>query len=145
MKITHVVPTYFPAIRYGGPILSVHSLCRALASRGHEVSVATTSVDGPGDLDVPTDRPVNVDGVSVSYFPSKYLRRLYWSPKLTQYLHKHLKNTDFLHLHSVFLWPTSAAARLAAVQQLPWCVSPRGALVPELVQKRNRIIKKAWH
>lgn len=122
----------------------MHSLCRALALRGHDVSVATTNVDGPDNLDVPTDRPVVVDGVSVSYFPSNHLRRLYWSPPLAQHLREAMKNTDFLHLHSVFLWPTSAAARVAALNRVPWCVAPRGALVPALVQQRNRWIKAAW-
>ena len=48
MRILHVVPSYLPAVRYGGPIFTVHGLCRALAARGHEVQVFTTNVDGPG-------------------------------------------------------------------------------------------------
>ena len=65
MRILHVVPTYFPARRYGGPIVAVHGLCKALAARGHEVHVFTTDVDGDATLDVPTDAPVNLDGVHV--------------------------------------------------------------------------------
>jgi glycosyltransferase involved in cell wall biosynthesis len=144
MHILHVVPTYFPAVRYGGPIWSVHALCRALVLRGHQVSVATTSVDGPDNIDAPSDRPVDLDGVSVSYFPSNHLRRLYWSPPLARHLREVIKNVDFLHIHSVFLWPTSAAARVAELNSVPWCVAPRGALVPALVQQRNRWIKMAW-
>ena len=48
LRLLHVVPTYLPALRYGGPIRSVHALCRALAADGHDVHVFTTSVDGPG-------------------------------------------------------------------------------------------------
>ena len=144
MRVLHVVPTYFPAVRYGGPIWSVHSLCRALVLRGHEVNVVTTNIDGPGKLDVPTNRPVNLDGVSVSYFPSNHLRRLYWSPPLAEHLRGVIKNIEFIHLHSIFLWPTSAAARIAARNHVPWCVAPRGALVPELVRQRNKWIKNAW-
>ena len=36
LRILHVTPTYIPAYRYGGPILSVHGLCRALVARGHD-------------------------------------------------------------------------------------------------------------
>src|ERR1700722_12996984 len=68
LRIVHVVPAYYPAIRYGGPIRSVHALCKSLVERGHEVSVFTTNVDGPGDLDVPIGDPVDVDGVAVHYF-----------------------------------------------------------------------------
>ena len=53
MKILHVVPTYYPATRYGGPIRSVHGLASALASQGHDVHVYTTNVDGEGVLPVP--------------------------------------------------------------------------------------------
>ena len=69
LKLLHVVPTYLPATRYGGPIYSVHGLCKALAVRGHEVHVFTTNVDGPGDSAVPLGRPVDLDGVKVWYFP----------------------------------------------------------------------------
>ena len=53
MRILHVVPTYLPARRYGGPIVAVHGLCKALAARGHDVAVITTNVDGDATLDVP--------------------------------------------------------------------------------------------
>src|SRR2546421_472681 len=33
MRILQVVPTYYPAVRYGGPIFAVHGLCRARAAR----------------------------------------------------------------------------------------------------------------
>ena len=82
MRILHVTPTYLPATRYGGPIRSVHGLCRALARRGHAVHVFTTRVDGPADSAVPVGAPVGLDGVRVWYFDSPTARRLYWSPGL---------------------------------------------------------------
>ena len=63
------MPTYFPAIRYGGPILAIHELCKIQVSLGHEVSVYTTNVDGDLNLDLPTGQPIDVDGVKVTYFP----------------------------------------------------------------------------
>ena len=69
MKILHVVPTYLPAWRYGGPIRSVHGLCKALVNLGHEVHVYTTNIDGNQLLNVPLALPVKVDGVWVTYFP----------------------------------------------------------------------------
>ena len=76
MRLLHVVPTYLPASRYGGPLYSVHALCAALAKRGHDVHVYTTNVDGPGVSAVPVDRPVDMDGVQVSYFVTGRGRRL---------------------------------------------------------------------
>lgn len=143
MKILHVVPTYLPAWRYGGPIRSVHSLCRALVARGHDVHVYTTSVDGPDDLPVVTGKPIDVDGVKVWYFPV-YFRRLYWSPAMMCALNEQIATFDFVHLHSIFLWPTWAAARAAERAGVPYCVAPRGMLVQDLVARKSVWLKRAW-
>ena len=144
MRVLHVVPTYLPAVRYGGPIHSVHGLCAALAARGHEVHVFTTNVDGPGDSPVPLGRPVEMDGVHVWYFQSRWLRRLYWAPGMARALRREVQGFDLVHLHSVFLWPTWAAARLATVARVPYILSPRGMLVEALVRSRSRLAKTAW-
>lgn len=144
MRILHVVPTYLPATRYGGPIYSVHGLCKALVDNGCDVHVYTTNVDGPGNSDVPLGQPVDMDGVSVWYFPSTVLRRLYWSPELRKKLDRSVTEFDMVHLHSVFLWPTWAAARAARKWHVPYTVSPRGMLVYDLVRRKNRLIKQLW-
>src|SRR3984957_865631 len=144
MRILHVVPTYLPATRYGGPIVAVHSLCRALAARGHAVEVFTTSIDGPLDSAVPYDAPVMLDGVKVRYFASRLLRRLSWAPALARTLQRDMAGADAVHLHSVFLWPTWAAARLAARSAIPYVISPRGMLVDKLIASRHHLLKSAW-
>lgn len=144
MRILHVVPSYAPAYRYGGPIYSVHGLCRALAARGHNIHVFTTNVDGDKDSDVPLCRPVNLEGVKVWYFPSKYLRRLYWSPPMWKALKQNVGDFDLLHLHSIFLWPTWAAARVARSTGIPYVIAPRGMLVKELIERKNRLVKTVW-
>lgn len=142
MKILHVVPTYFPAVRYGGPIVAVHGLCKALVARGHEVDVLTTNVDGPGTLDVPVGRVVDVDGVQVRYFASSF-SRLYWSAGLRAAL-REVSAYDVVHSHAVYLWPGIAAARAARRAGVPFVISPRGMLVPELISRKSALVKKAW-
>ncbi len=144
LKIAHVTPYYLPAWRYGGPIRSVHGLCCALAASGHEVHVFTTNVDGPGELDVPIGVPVDVDGVKVWYFPVGSLRRLYWSSQLTQAFRQRVAEFDIVHIHAVFLLPTLQAARAALKAGVPYVVSPRGVLVPELFRRKSFWIKTLW-
>src|SRR5438067_3133314 len=143
VKILHVVPTYLPARRYGGPIYTVHGLCKALAARGHEVSVATTNVDGDNDSEVPLGTPVDLDGVSVHYYASP-LRRLYWSPSMHKALKSLVPKNDVVHLHSVFLDPTRAAARAAHRAGVPYVITPRGMLVRELIRQKSTLAKTAW-
>jgi glycosyltransferase involved in cell wall biosynthesis len=145
MKILHVVPTYLPAWRYGGPIRSVHGLAKALVNRGHEVYVYTTNIDGPNVLDVPTNTPVNIDGVMVYYFPCEILlRRLYISKEMKIRALCEIAKFDVIHLHSVFLWPTWMISRLAIKNNIPYILSPRGMLIDKLIKKKNLIIKKIW-
>ena len=144
VRILHVVPSYYPAVRYGGPIVSVHALCKALAQRGHDVQVFTTNVDGRANSAVPVGVPVDMDGVKVWYFPVPFLRRLYWSPRMGRALHAQMPSFDIVHTHSVFLWPTWAAARAATRHGVPYVVAPRGMLVPDLIKRKSRLLKTAW-
>jgi glycosyltransferase involved in cell wall biosynthesis len=133
-----------PAWRYGGPVRSVHGLCKGLAGLGHDVHVFTTSIDGPGDSDVPLNQAVTVDGVNVWYFSSRWLRRLHWSPSLGEALARQVSSFDLLHLHTIYLWPTTAAARAARRARIPYVLAPRGMLVSNLINGKNRHVKKAW-
>ena len=144
MRILHVVPTYFPAVRHGGPIFAVHGLCRSLAARGHEVQVFTTNIDGPGITPTPIATPVVLDGVQIQYFPCPLIRRLYWAPALGRALHYAIGKVDIVHLHTVFLWPTWAAARAARRARVPYLLSPRGMLVKDLIARRSRLAKSTW-
>jgi glycosyltransferase involved in cell wall biosynthesis len=144
MRILQVVPNYFPAVRYGGPIRSVHALSTALVEVGHEVQVFTSSMDGPMDLDVPEGSPVNLEGVLVRYFRVPFMRRLCWCPSLAAALKAEVSSFDVIHLHSVFLWPTWAAARIARSSGVPFLVSPRGMLGPDVIRRKSRFVKTVW-
>ena len=143
MRILHVVPSYIPAYRYGGPIYSVHGLCKALAT-DHDVHVFTTNIDGPNNSSVPLGTPVEIDGVKVWYFSCPFLRRLYWSPSMKKALKKHIPRFDLVHLHSIFLWPTWAAALNARSCGVPYILAPRGMLVKDLIRKKSRWSKTVW-
>jgi glycosyltransferase involved in cell wall biosynthesis len=161
VRLLHVVPTYVPAWRHGGPVAAVHGLCKALAARGHQVTVFTTDVHGTSTLDAPRATPVMVDGVSVWYFPVAAPRRLYRSPAMAAALAGAATGPaatgvaaataaagvaafDLVHLHSVFLWPTAAAARAAERAGVPYLVAPRGMLVGDLLRRRGRLRKRLW-
>lgn len=144
LRLLHVVPTYYPAVRYGGPIRSVHALATAQVARGHRVEVCTTSVDGPDDLDFPCGEAILRDGVAVRYFPVSGPRRLYRSPPMSDFFRERMSGFDAVHLHSVFLWPTYAAARAAARARVPYVMAPRGMLVDTLIRSRSRWLKRAW-
>jgi glycosyltransferase involved in cell wall biosynthesis len=144
LRILQVIAAYYPAVRYGGPIRSVRGLCAALARRGHDVHVYTTNIDGDSELDVPVDRPVELDGAQIHYFPVSALRRLVWSPALGRRLHESIRDFDIVHLHGVYLWPMWAARRAAVRAGVPYAVTPHGMLIRELIHRKSRWLKTAW-
>lgn len=138
------MPTYMPAVRYGGPMFAVHALCRHLAALGHDVQVCTTSMDGPSELDVPLGQPVDREGVKVWYFRAGPLRRFAVSSGMRAWLRERLAHFDVLHTHSVFLWPTWRAAAHARALRVPYVMAPRGMLVPEMIARRQWLAKTLW-
>jgi glycosyltransferase involved in cell wall biosynthesis len=124
--------------------VAVHGLCRSLVARGHAVTVYTTNVHGAGTLPVTVRGPVRIEGVEVRYFPVQAPRRLYRSPTLRRALRGAIGDFDVVHLHSLFLWPTWAAARAAEEARVPYLVAPRGMLVRDLVSQRGRLRKLLW-
>src|SRR4029079_7092920 len=96
MKILHVTPFFAPAWAYGGMARSSAALCRALARRGHEVTVVTALLDP----DMPMDE--TRDGVRVRRFrgpgPLKSLL-VPWPWGLRAYLRREARSFDLAHLH----------------------------------------------
>ena len=144
LHLLHIVPSYWPALRYGGPIRSVHGLAKVLVAQGHRVRVLTTDIDGPGRLDVPTDRWVELDGVEVRYCPVGVPRRITRSPAMADELARCLGEVDLVHLHSVWQWPTWLGARAARRAGRPYILSPRGMLVGELIRQKSALGKRLW-
>jgi glycosyltransferase involved in cell wall biosynthesis len=85
-----------------------------------------------------------LDGVAVNYFEPDRSRRLAWASKFGEKLKGEMPRFDIVHLHTVFLWPTLCAARLARRCGIPYILSPRGMLVKGLIKRRNRIAKSLW-
>jgi len=59
-------------------------------------------------------------------------------------LWQHVASFDLVHTHSVFLWPTRAAARIARHRCVPYVLAPRGMLVQDLIRKKSLWAKRIW-
>jgi glycosyltransferase involved in cell wall biosynthesis len=151
LRILFSVHGYKPAYRIGGPILSVSALAESLVRKGHKVSVFTTNSNLTEDLDVPTDRPIDVDGVEVWYFKreeplqkwlpfvpylSKSMGYLY-APKMRSALEEVVPTVDVVHTHLPFVYPTYAAARVAHNCSKPLFYHQRGVFDPERLKFRK--------
>jgi glycosyltransferase involved in cell wall biosynthesis len=148
VKVLQVIPAYFPATLWGGPIHAVYGLNQALARLpGVEIKVLTTDCAGPG---VP-DR-LNVAAKPFSFaarHEAAYCRRTAFdsvSIELLRRLPALVRWADIVHLTYTYSFPTIptiVACRLAG-KPLVW--SPRGALQfsAKWESARRPVLKRAW-
>ncbi len=95
----------------------------------------TTNVDGSGTLDVPLGQPIEMDGAEVWYYPTGRPRRWCYSRAMALALRSKVKDFDIVHIHSVFLFPTTAAAYWCWRHGVPYILSPHGSLDPTSLSK----------
>lgn len=136
MKILHVVPSYYPAFFYGGPIESVHNLNKWLVEEGIDVTVYTTNANGEDQLaNVPFSKEKIVDGVKVFYFPLSFPKKWFYSRSMHKTLKKTIKQFDCVHETSIFLSPSTLVSHIAIKNKIPYIISPRGSLMMEPLKK----------
>ncbi|QJD96955.1 glycosyltransferase [Mucilaginibacter robiniae] len=145
MKILHIVPSYKPAYIYGGPIESVARLCEGLVADGHEVQVYTTTANGKTELEVPAGKPVNVDGVQVTYFPRITKDPTHVSPALWKQLYQTVAAYDVIHIHSWWNILVMVAAKISLSKNTKVVVAPRGMLSQYIFNSGNSKAKKLMH
>ncbi len=142
MRILHIIPTYLPAYKHGGPIWSVHNLNKWLVKRGIDVMVYTTDIDIPENI--PRAEEVNIDGVKVFYFPASFPKQWKYSRELHKQLALNVSNFDLVHITSTFLAASTLGAYYAKKFKKPYIISPRGNLMKEPLEKKSSLKKKLY-
>lgn len=154
MRILYVSPAYKPAYRMGGPIATVAATSEELVCKGHEVIVVTTNANLDTDVDVPLNRPVVVDGVTVWYFPRREPLRKFvpfipylagsmgfaYAPSMKRALGNLIRDVDVVHTQMPFVYPTYVAARIAITTGKPLFYHQHGNFLP--MRLRRRMLKK---
>lgn len=124
MRVLHVIPAVAP--RYGGPSSVIVALVAALNRiPGVTAEVATTDADGPSGRLSSAELP---EGVKVHLFRRNYSEQWKYSAGLRRWLWDHVKEYDLLHLHALWSYPTTMAARLARRFGVPYILRPAGML-----------------
>jgi glycosyltransferase involved in cell wall biosynthesis len=133
MRILHVVPYYEQAWAYGGIPRLVTTMTRALARRGHHVTVCTTDVRDSRTRASSTVR--NAHGVDVRMFPNvsnaiAYHLQFFTPIGLRRYLRRSSATFDVAHLHACHNLPGVVAASELTRAGVPYVVSPNGTAHP---------------
>jgi glycosyltransferase involved in cell wall biosynthesis len=129
MRIAHVVPCYWPAIEFGGPVQSVANLARGQRDLGHDVVVLTTNMRGVAGERAMAPGWHDVEGVRVFYAAVRRPKGYFTSPGFVAQMWRTLRNgVDVVHVHGMWVFTTLAASRLCEWSGVPYLVAPRGML-----------------
>lgn len=130
MKILHVVPSFFPAIKWGGPIFSTKAICDGIAKLpGNQISVLTTDAAGPkwnDRLNVAKVTRFEAENYTVTY--ARRIAGHAISPELLMRLPRAIRDADLVHLTGTYNFTTLFTLLIARVTRTPVVWSPRGAL-----------------
>lgn len=138
-KVLHVIPSVGPA--RGGPSMAVRAMAHGLALIGVDVHVLTTDDNGRDRLQIPHAVPVIEDDVTYRYFPRQtHVYQFSWP--LARWLARHVQDYDLLHIHTLFAYPTIAAAHWARARHIPYIVRPLGTLNRWGIETRRPLLKK---
>lgn len=128
MRILHVTPAYYPAVRHGGPILAMREIDHALANLGAEIDVLTTNTHLQENLDVPLDSWVEDSGVRIRYMPRIGRSTYSLAPSQLTFLLREAAKYDAFCVTSLFNFAPIAFFLASLGRRLHYWVSPRAAL-----------------
>jgi len=131
LKVLHVVPSFYPATYWGGPIYSLYGLCNALAGAGGlKLRVLTTDTGGPslGERVTMEENPANYAPGYQVYF-ARRIAGSSISPELILRLWAMLRWADLVHLTGVYSFPTIPTLAMCRVLGKPVVWSPTGSLM----------------
>lgn len=143
MKILHVIENLAP--RYGGPVSALLGLVPAQRALGLDVTIWTTTADYPrGELHAPGGDHLS-DGTPVQFFKTNY-EPIKYSNRMRLALQRGVRNFDLLHVHGLYRFPPTYAARCARKQCVPYIIRPFGSFMPSRYNHsaHNMLLKRLY-
>ena len=140
MKILVVMPYFFPATIYGGPIFASYNLCKEVVKTDCKIKVLTTNINGNKKIET-NNLFQNIDNIYVKYCKEQITS--FFSIDLIKSLWSEMKLTDVVHIQPIYSYPTPIALLFATIHNKKIVLSPRGSLARWSFNKKGWL-KKMW-
>lgn len=131
MRILFVIPYFYPAEAFGGPVKVAFDVGKELVKRGHEVVVFTSDAkDLKNRLEVKSDE---IEGMKVHYFRNSSMFFVKWSklfitPELSRKMKSDLKSFDVVHVHEYTTYQNIVVHKFAKRYGIPYVLQAHGSL-----------------
>nr|AXL96537.1 putative glycosyltransferase [Providencia alcalifaciens] len=143
MKILIVIPSFYPAVIYGGPIYSTLYICREMTTNHNvSISVSTTNANMNDRLDVKKNTWVYFNKLfKVKYYNETIINKFSYS--LAVNIWKDIKEADVIHIQSIFSISTPISLFFCWLFKKKIILSPRGSLGIWCLENGSKL-KKIW-
>jgi glycosyltransferase involved in cell wall biosynthesis len=143
MKINLIIPSFYPAIVYGGPIFSTLNTCKELAKlEDVDIYVSTTNANMGSRLDLKANQSIEIEsGLNVKYYNETVVGK--FSLALFFNVWRDIKNSDVVHVQAIFNSPVPISLFLARILSKPTLLTPRGSL-GSWVMGQGSVFKRLW-
>jgi glycosyltransferase involved in cell wall biosynthesis len=150
LRILKVVQFYYPFVEKGGPVVKVRALARALAHRGHQITVLTAdwglnSRNGHGLALESCEWGWRAceQGVETVYLSSiaRY-RALTLNPRVIRFCGASLRGFDVVHFYGLYDLLGPAVGHYCRRESVPYLIEPMGMYRPI---DRGLRRKALWH
>lgn len=134
-----VVPVFYPALDYGGPIPVALNSAKHLVSRGHHVTVWTTNlVTSKGSKLGNRTEERDVEGARTVYLNSvAHYRWTGIAPDVVRYVYKELADYDVVHIYGFREFLTLIVSLSARALGKPYIVQTLGT-IPRVTRSRTK-------
>lgn len=145
MRILFVIPYFYPAEAFGGPVKVAFDVGRQLVKHGHEVVVFTSDAkDLKNRLDV---EHAEIEGMQVYYFRNLSMSFVKWSKlfitlDLPRKLRSDLKSFDIVHIHEYTTYQNIVVHHFAKKFGVPYILQAHGSL-PKIGRQARKWIYDA--
>lgn len=118
MKVLHVIPSLSEHL--DGPANAIVKMCNNLKTKGLDITIYTTDL-----------HPINyksLAGIDVKVFKTYKKGNYCFSLRLWSALNKNIDRYDLVHIHALWVFPTTVAAYIARNKNIPYIVRTCGML-----------------
>lgn len=156
MKILKTTQTYYPYLSQGGPPAKVRAIAKALAGRGHDVTVLTADrgeTDGETKLaEIPdwsrSPSPWGWEsrdhGIETIYLPTtQNYRATTVNPRMLRFCKQRARDYDLVHIYGLYDLIGSTAAWFCRRYGIPYVIEPLGMFGPKIRSRhKKRLYRK---
>lgn len=143
MNIQVIIPSFYPAVGYGGPIYSTLYVYNELSNYiDINISVSTTNANVNTKLDVVPNTWISFnENFRVKYYNETFINKFSYS--LAANIWKDIKRADIIHIQSIFSISTPISLLFSLLFRKKTIISPRGSLGSWCLKNGSKL-KKIW-